>query len=111
MVRANPSRIGPDGADTIALHLAVSKNNLTALRWLLAHGVAVNAKRSIWDCNSTALHMTVESGAMDIARQLLEAGADPNVRDDKFDATALGWAEFFGRQDFAEMIRAKGGVS
>lgn len=110
MVRENPARIGPDGADTIALHLAVSKNNLTALRWLLAHGVAVSAKRMIWDCNSTALHMTVESGAMDIARQLLDAGADPNIRDDKFNATALGWAEFFGRQDFADIIRANGGV-
>jgi ankyrin repeat protein len=110
MLRENPSRIGSDGADTIALHLAVSKNNLTALRWLLAHGIAINAKRSIWDCNSTALHMTVESGAMDVARMLLEAGADPNIRDDKFDATALGWAEYFGRQDFVELIRAKGGV-
>jgi ankyrin repeat protein len=41
---------------------------------------------------------------------LLEAGADPDIRDDKFDATALGWAEYFGRQDFVELIRAKGGV-
>ena len=68
MLRENPDRIGPDGADTIALHLAVSKNDLPALRWLLAHGVAVNAKRMMWDCNHTALHMTVERGAMDIAR-------------------------------------------
>ncbi|MFO1108280.1 MAG: ankyrin repeat domain-containing protein [Bradyrhizobium sp.] len=111
MLRGNPARIGADGADTIALHLAVSKNNLTALRWLLSHGVAVNAKRMMWDCNCTALHMTIESGAMDIARQLLEAGADPNIRDDKFDATALAWAEYFGRPDFAELIRADGGVS
>ena len=110
MLRENPDRIGPDGADTIALHLAVSRNNLPALRWLLAHGVAVNAKRMMWDCNHSALHMTIENGAMDIARQLLDAGADPNVRDDKFDATALGWAEHFGRPDFAELIRAKGGV-
>ena len=64
----------------------------------------------MWDCNSTALHMTTESDAIDIARMLLDAGADPNVRDDKFNATALGWAEFFGRADLAELIRAKGGV-
>ncbi|MBI5318310.1 ankyrin repeat domain-containing protein [Bradyrhizobium sp.] len=44
------------------------------------------------------------------ARLLIERGADPNIRDDKFEATALGWAEYFGRQDFAELIRAKGGV-
>ena len=111
MLRDDPARIGPDGADTTALHLAVSKKNLAAIRWLLAHGVAVSARRSMWDCSHTALHMTVESGAIDIARLLLEAGADPNVRDDKYHATALGWAEFFGRADFAELIREHGGVT
>lgn len=55
--------------------------------------------------------MTIESGAVDIARLLLQAGADPNVRDDKYHATALGWAEFFGRPDFAKLIREHGGVT
>jgi ankyrin repeat protein len=111
MWRAEPSRIGFDGADTIALHLAVNKRNLSAIRWLLAHGVALNAKRSMWDCHHTALHMTVESGAIDIARLLLDAGADPNIRDDKYHATALGWSEFFGSKDFSDLIREKGGVA
>ena len=53
--------------------------------------------------------MTVESGVIDIAALLLDAGADPNIRDDKYDATALGWSDFFGRSDFADLIRAKGG--
>ena len=92
MLRDDPTRIGPDGRDTIALHLAISKRNLDTIRWLLAHGIDVNARRPIWDCNHTALHMTVENGEMAIARLLLDAGADPNIRDDKFNATALGWA-------------------
>jgi ankyrin repeat protein len=110
MLRDDPARIGPDGGDTIALHLSVNKRNLAAIRWLLTHGIDVNAKRPMWDCNHTALHMTIESGAIEIARLLLDAGADPNVRDDKFHSTALGWAEFFGRDDMAELIREKGGV-
>ena len=110
MLRDDPARIGPDGRDTIALHLAVSKRNLATIRWLLAHGVDVNAKRLMWDFNHTALHMTVESGEIDIARLLLDAGADPNIRDDKVNATALGWADHFGRADFAELIREKGGA-
>jgi ankyrin repeat protein len=110
MLREDPSRVGPDGGDTIALHLAVNKQNLATIRWLLAHGIDVNAKRLMWDCNHTALHMTIESGAVEIARLLLDAGADPNIRDDKYEATALGWADFFGRADFAELIRQKGGV-
>jgi ankyrin repeat protein len=110
MLRDDPARIGREGRDTIALHLAVNKRNLTTIRWLLAHGVDINAKRPMWDCNHTALHMTVESDAIDIARLLLDAGADPNIRDDKYDATALGWANFFGRLEFAVLIREKGGV-
>src|SRR5262249_46937456 len=111
MLRDDPARIGPDGHDTIALHLAVSKRNLNTIPWLLAHGVDVNAKRLIWDCNHTALHMTVESGEIDIARLLLDASADPNIRDDKFNSTALGWAEYFGRADLAELLRQKGGAA
>jgi ankyrin repeat protein len=30
------------------------------------------------------LHMTIENGALDLARMLLDAGADPNIRDDKY---------------------------
>jgi ankyrin repeat protein len=110
MLRDDPSRIGRDGGDTIALHVSVSQRNLTTIRWLLAHGIDVNAKRRMWDLNHTALHMTVESGAIEIARLLLDAGADPNVRDDRVHATALGWAEFFGRDEIADLIRGKGGV-
>jgi ankyrin repeat protein len=110
MLRADPARIGPDGRDTVALHLAVSKRNLTAVRWLIAHGVDVNAKRVLWDCNHTALHMTAESGAVDIASMLLDAGADPNTRDDKYDATVLGWAEFCGQPEVAALVRENGGI-
>jgi len=109
MMREDPSRIGPDGRDTIALHLAVNRRNLRSIQWLIAHGVAVNAKRGMWDCNHTALHMTIESGTMQLARLLLDAGADPNIRDDKYNATALGWAHYFGREDFAALIKERGG--
>jgi ankyrin repeat protein len=111
MLRDDPARLALDGADTIALHLAVAKKNVPTIRWLLAHGVAVDAKRSMWDCNHTALHMAVESGAIDIARLLLDAGADPNVHDDKYHSTTLGWAQFFGRESLAELIRKRGGLA
>jgi hypothetical protein len=31
------------------------------------------------------------------SRMLLDAGADPNIHDDKYEATAVGWAEFCAR--------------
>jgi ankyrin repeat protein len=111
MLRDDPSRIGPDGRDTIALHLSVSKKNAVAVRWLIAHGADVNAKGNLWDCGHTALHMTAESGAVDMARLLLDAGADPNIRDDKYDATVLGWAEFCEQPQIAELVRGRGGTA
>jgi ankyrin repeat protein len=105
MLQHDPSRIGPDGGDTIALHLSVSKKNAVAVQWLIAHGVDINAKRNVWDCNQTALHMTAENGAIEVARMLLDAGADPNIRDDKYDATVLAWAEFCDQPRIAELVR------
>jgi ankyrin repeat protein len=109
MLREEPSRIGAGGRDTVALHLAVNKKNSDAVRWLIEHGVDVNAKRLMWDCNHTALHMSVENDAIELARMLLEAGADPNIRDDKYNATVLKWVDFFGRDAFAQLVRERGG--
>jgi ankyrin repeat protein len=110
MLRDDPSRIGPQGRDTIALHLATVRKNAETLRWLIAHGVDVNAKRELWDCNYTALHITAADGTVDIARMLLDAGADPNIRDDKYEATVLGWAEYCDQPDIARLVRERGGA-
>lgn len=106
------SRNEPANAEEAAQSLLrAARKNAKSVRWLIEHGVAVNAKRIMWDCNHTALHMTVESGALELARLLLEldAGADPNIRDDKYNATALGWAQYFGRDNFAAMIKERDG--
>jgi ankyrin repeat protein len=109
MLREEPSRLGAGGRDTVALHLAVNKKNPDAVRWLIEHGVDVNAKRLMWDCNHTALHMTVENDTIELARMLLDAGADPNIRDDKYNATVLKWVDFSGRDAFAQLVRERGG--
>jgi ankyrin repeat protein len=108
MLRENPACIGAGGEDTIALHLAVSKRNAAAVRWLIAHKVDVNAKRVMWDCNHTALHMTAADGNLEIARMLLDAGADASIRDDKYDNTPLGWAEFCEQPQIAQLLRERG---
>jgi ankyrin repeat protein len=79
MLKSNPARIGPEGRDTIALHLAVARKNAESVRWLIDHGAAVNSKRALWSCNQTALHAAAQNGAVDIAAMLLDAGADPEI--------------------------------
>jgi ankyrin repeat protein len=113
MLAQDPARIGPDGRDTIALHLLVAKRNADGVRWLIEHGVDLNAKRVLWDCNHTALHLTTElpGGAIELTRILLDAGADPDIRDDKYEATVLGWAEYLGQPQIAELLRQRGATA
>ena len=113
MLAEDPARIGPGGRDTIVLHLLVAKRNAEGVRWLIERGVDVNAKRVLWDCNNTALHITTEltGGAIELTRMLLDAGADPNIRDDKYQATVLGWAEYCGQPRIAELLRQRGATT
>jgi len=93
--------------------LLVAKRNADAVRWLIDRGVDVNAKRVLWDCNHTALHVTteLEGGAIELTRMLLDAGADPNIRDDKYHATVLGWAEYCGQPQIADLLRQRGATT
>jgi ankyrin repeat protein len=97
----------------VVLHLLVAQRNTEGVRWLIERGVDVNAKRVLWDCNHTALHVTTElpNGAIELTRILLDAGADPNIRDDKYEGTALGWAEFCGQPQIAELLRQRGATT
>jgi ankyrin repeat protein len=106
LLAADPARLGPNGGDAIALHLAVDRQDNDAVRWLIAHGVDLNAKRTIYECNQTALHMCAERGLDASARQLLAAGADTTILDDKHEADALGWAEYCKQPKIAALIRA-----
>ena len=108
MLRDDPARLGPNGRDAIALHLSAEKKDEAAVRWLIAHGADVSAKRTLWDCHYTALHVTAANGAVEIARLLLDAGADPGIHDDKYDATVLGWAEYCEQPEVAQLLRGRG---
>jgi hypothetical protein len=41
-----------------------------------------------------------------MVKLLIELGADPSVRDEEFNATPLGWAEFGERSEVAEFLRS-----
>ena len=52
------------------------------------------------------LHLAILSGHADIVRPLLDAGADPHIRDSKHDSDAIGWAEFFRRPEIVQVLKA-----
>jgi ankyrin repeat protein len=52
----------------------------------------------------TALHKAAEDGNLELARTLLRLGADPDLRDHRFDSTPLGWARYFGHQPLIDLL-------
>ena len=104
LATSEPSRLGVDGSDVIAFHLSTFDRNVDAVRWLLARGVDPNAKRVLWACNLTALHVCAEHGIANVARVLLDAGADPTIEDDRYAADVLSWAMFCRQVEIAALV-------
>ena len=86
---------------------AAAGGSPAAVEFLVELGFDVNA-RGRTDVPSdqpwqTALHKAAEDGNLELARTLL-LGADPNVRDQRFDSTPLGWARYFGLRELIELL-------
>ena len=52
----------------------------------------------------TALHVAAGYGDLALATKLLGLGADPNIRDKRFRATPLGWAQHFNRTALIHLL-------
>jgi ankyrin repeat protein len=87
---------------------AAACGNPAAVEILAELGFDVNAKGRTdvpsdqpWQ---TALHKSAEDGNVELARTLLRLGADPGIRDHRFNSTPLGWARHFGQQAIIELL-------
>jgi hypothetical protein len=88
---------------------AASRRAWPAIPLLAEFGWDVNARARVdfpmeqeWE---TPLHQAAGAGEIDAARMLIELGADPGIRDARFHARPLGWAEHFGQQAMADYLR------
>ncbi|HEV2370391.1 MAG TPA: ankyrin repeat domain-containing protein [Acidimicrobiales bacterium] len=87
---------------------AAARGLADAIPLLIELGFDVNAlgRRDIpmeqaWE---TALHEAASRGDLRMARLLLDFGADSNIRDARFNATPLGWAQHFGQVAMSELL-------
>jgi ankyrin repeat protein len=99
LVQENPALLNAG-----VLHLMAKRNDVAAVRWLLAHGADPNARWSHWDAEVTPLHLAASQGHAEVVRLLLMAGADPSIRDSKHDSDVKGWAEFFKQPAIVRML-------
>jgi ankyrin repeat protein len=55
----------------------------------------------------TALHHAASEGDIEMARLLLELGADPNIEDTRFHSTPLEWARHFDQSAMIEFLSSR----
>ena len=104
IVDADPTTVNKDGV----LHLMAKRGNAAAVKWLLDHFANPNSLWNHWGAMVTALHLAALSNHPDVARTLLDGGADPTIRDSMHDSDGLGWATFFRRQEIIAVIERSG---
>jgi ankyrin repeat protein len=104
ILERDPSAVEKDGL----LHLMAKRGNAAAVKWLLERGVNPSALWNHWGALVTPLHLATLANHPDVARELLDAGADSTIRDSMHDSDALGWANFFQRREIVALIERSG---
>lgn len=102
LVRDNAGLLESGGA----LHIMARRNDMIAVKWLLEHGADPNARWGFGDSEMTAMHLAAWEGHADMVRLLLDSGADPKIHDKEHDSDVLGWAQFAGKLEIVEILRA-----
>jgi ankyrin repeat protein len=98
-----------------ALVFASMCGQVGVVRLLLDRGTRVDALPPGSHWTATALHTAAGQGHPAVVELLLERGADPTIREPRYDATPLGWAEHaggwadpVGRREVASLLRTRG---
>lgn len=89
------------GEDLLA---AVRKGDIAAVRALLDKGANVNAKSPY---GATPLFFAADRGHTEIAKVLIERGADVSIKDTFYGASALTWAAMKERTEIIKLLLAK----
>ena len=80
--------------------------------WLLDHGANIDQKATFGGPSHgqgiTALHMAAQYGHLRAVKLLVDRGADRSTKDDLYQATAEGSANYFGQNEVRDYLQALG---
>jgi ankyrin repeat protein len=106
------ARVGADPYRGTPLLWAAWANRTDVVVWLLDHGADVNQRATFGGLTHgkgvTALHLAAQVGHLEMARLLIGRGADPAIRDARYDGTPQGWAEHAGQRAVVDFLRQAG---
>ena len=102
-VRSADPRLLADarGRQPLAVTEAVELRRPEAIRLLVAAGFSING-----DGRTTPLHQAAYEGDLELARLLVELGADVDREDPTFHSTPVGWAEHAHADAVADYLRS-----
>ena len=87
---------------------AAARGSVEAVTVLTELGFDVNAlgrgDAPVEEAWETALHHSAMAGDVELTRRLLDLGADPDLRDRRFDATPLDWARHSDQPLTADLL-------
>lgn len=102
------ARIDADPYRGTPLIWAACNHRTSTVEWLLKHGATVNRRGTFGGPSHgqgvTALHLAAQENDVEVARILVEHGADPTVEDELHHGTPASWAEHFGAADVASYL-------
>jgi ankyrin repeat protein len=106
---ARGAQVNGDTYPNPPLFAASGGGSTATIRLLLGHGADPNRRATIHNPGATALHEAACRGQLEALEALLDAGADPGVRDPIYDSTPAGWANEFGKHAARELLERRGG--
>jgi len=109
LVRAG-ARLNADPYRGTPLIWAAVCNRTETVAWLLDHGADINQRATFGGHTHgqgiTALHMAAQSGHLPVVKLLVERGADRSIKDDLYQSTAEGGANYFGQNEVRDYLRS-----
>jgi ankyrin repeat protein len=88
-----------------AFYIAARNGHVEVAKFLLGKGAEIDQRGFF---GASGLHWAAINGHKAMVEFLIGHGADLTLRDQHFQATALGWAMEGKQEEIAEMLRAKG---